>query len=288
MNLLLAAKNTSINARYSLLDLAILTERMTLTRHIALDRPYILLLIKGRARILSGDQLFRLQENTFMFMPAEISQSLLLEPNCNGYLLLTGETDMWPERTGYNTIISNMLGGHAQGKLFQVREERLKSFTVLLDMIAEEIHAMRPYFSTVIELHLVQLLILAERQCISRDLRHCPSDPSELCERLGQLIQENFVRYKTVKFYAKQLHLHPNHLNKLVRVYSGWTVKDWIKNSVLTECKALLIHSTLSIKQIAARLGFLSAHHLSKYFKRETSMNPVTFRKKHSAIRQLG
>lgn len=288
MNLLLAATNSSINAGYSLLHLGALTERMKLTRHIALDRPCILLLIKGRGRILSGDQLFRLQENTLIFTPSEVSQSLLLEPGCQGYLLLADTRGLWPERKGYNTITRNILGENEDGKLFQVREERLKSFTVLLDTIGEEIRAMRPYFGAFIELQIMQLLIQAERQCISRDLCHCPSDSNDLCERLGQLIQENFVQYKTVKFYAKQLHLHPNHLNKLIKAHSGITVKDWIKNIVLIECKALLIHSKLSVKEIAVRLGFLSTHHLSKYFKRETSLNPVTFRKKYSSVEQVG
>ncbi|PZR25419.1 MAG: hypothetical protein DI535_18275 [Citrobacter freundii] len=288
MNLLLAAKNLPINTRYRLLHLAALTERTTLTRHIALDRPYILLLTKGRGRILSGDQLYRLRENTLMFMPAEVSQSLLLEPGCRGYLLLADISGLWQERKGYNTIARNILGENTEGKLFQIREERLSSFTVLLDTIGEEIRSMRPYFSTFIELQITQLLIHAERQCISRDLRHCPGDSTDLCERLGQLIQENFVQYKTVRFYAKQLHLHPNHLNKLIKAYSGITVKDWIKNIVLIECKALLIHTTLSVKEIAVRLGFRSTHHLSKYFKRETAMNPVTFRKKYSSIEQVG
>ncbi|HEX8021458.1 helix-turn-helix domain-containing protein [Mucilaginibacter sp.] len=52
----------------------------------------------------------------------------------------------------------------------------------------------------------------------------------------------------------------------------------------MSEAKALLQNSKLSVKEIAFRLGFTEATHFSNYFKKHTDTSPVLFRKGHTRI----
>ncbi len=50
-------------------------------------------------------------------------------------------------------------------------------------------------------------------------------------------------------FYAKALNMHPNHLNALVKKYTGLTAKETINDYILTEAQSLLHYSNLRSKR---------------------------------------
>ena len=45
------------------------------------------------------------------------------------------------------------------------------------------------------------------------------------------------------------------------------------------EAKNLLYHTSMSVKEIAFQLGFQSASHFFRFFKKHTGMSPLGYRK---------
>lgn len=101
----------------------------------------------------------------------------------------------------------------------------------------------------------------------------------DISERLNTLVRLHFKQHKKVAFYASRLHVHPNYLNGFIKRKTGLTAKQIIQEAVLIESKALLIHTDLSIKQVAYELGFTDPNHFSSYFKKETGQCAIQFRK---------
>ena len=79
--------------------------------------------------------------------------------------------------------------------------------------------------------------------------------------------------------YATAQNLHPNYLNSVVKGKTGKSVSAWITDKTISEAKSLLQNSSVSIKEIAYRLGFAEASHFSNYFKKHTAVSPVRYRR---------
>ena len=58
----------------------------------------------------------------------------------------------------------------------------------------------------------------------------------------------------------------------------GHTPKTMIVERVMLEAKRLLIHTELSIKEIAYDLGFEEPTNFIKYFRKHTGKTPIEFR----------
>jgi AraC family transcriptional activator of pobA len=84
-----------------------------------------------------------------------------------------------------------------------------------------------------------------------------------------------------VQDYADAQSLHPNYLSNVIKIKTGKAIGTWIAEKTISEAKALLQNSAISIKEIAYRLGFTESTHFSNYFKKHTQLSPVLFRKQH-------
>ncbi|MCK0160513.1 AraC family transcriptional regulator [Allomuricauda sp. F6463D] len=97
------------------------------------------------------------------------------------------------------------------------------------------------------------------------------------------LLAIHFKREHRVGFYANCLNVTPDHLSKTVKKHTGITVKAHIKTILMEEAKALL-RDTVSIKEIAQILGFKTLYGFSKFFKRNASLSPKSYRIKIKTI----
>ncbi len=61
----------------------------------------------------------------------------------------------------------------------------------------------------------------------------------------------------------------------------GQAPRQYVSRLILNEAKHLLIHSTLTIENLAEQLGFQSASHFSRQFRRWTGMPPSAYRPRY-------
>lgn len=78
--------------------------------------------------------------------------------------------------------------------------------------------------------------------------------------------------------YANRLSVHVNHLNKVVRETTGKTTSEMIAERVIKECTQYLLHSNLSISEIAYNLGFETISYFSKFYRKHTGKSPSEIR----------
>ncbi|TKG97027.1 AraC family transcriptional regulator [Puteibacter caeruleilacunae] len=80
-------------------------------------------------------------------------------------------------------------------------------------------------------------------------------------------------------YYAGILNIHPNHLNAIVKSITGQTALNYIHNYILQLAKAELLQTDISAKEIAYRLHFSSPAKFSEFFKKNTGITPLSYRK---------
>lgn len=83
---------------------------------------------------------------------------------------------------------------------------------------------------------------------------------------------------RTVVFYAYKLCISTKHLSQVVKEVSGRTALDIIDDYAITEIKALLLSTNMTIQQISDYMNFPSQSVFGKYFKRIVGISPRMYR----------
>lgn len=108
---------------------------------------------------------------------------------------------------------------------------------------------------------------------------HTSSSNDELLmQRFLAEVKHNFRKERQAQFYASQLCITPCYLSKIVKRVSGKSPTDWIEDYVVSEARALLKGTNLTILQISQQLGFPSQTFFGKFFKRVMGMSPKEYR----------
>jgi len=88
----------------------------------------------------------------------------------------------------------------------------------------------------------------------------------------------NPLQLRTAQHYAQHLNVHINYLNRAVKEVTGKSTTAHITERIITEAKALLLHTDWSISEIAYALGFEYPTYFNNFFKKQTGTNPKSFR----------
>ncbi|MBQ6080048.1 MAG: AraC family transcriptional regulator [Muribaculaceae bacterium] len=93
------------------------------------------------------------------------------------------------------------------------------------------------------------------------------------------LIAENSNVNRSVKSYADELCVSPKYLTSVCRKHSDFTASELIANAAISRIKQLLLYSDLSIKEVAAKMGFDNLSFFGKYVKKHLGLSPNNYRK---------
>lgn len=97
--------------------------------------------------------------------------------------------------------------------------------------------------------------------------------------KFKELIHLNIKTQHLVNYYASELNITPNHLNKSVKAVTGKSAAQWIDETILLEAKYLLFQTTLSVSEIAVQVGHEDHSYFSRFFKKKEGITPVEYRK---------
>jgi AraC family transcriptional activator of pobA len=67
----------------------------------------------------------------------------------------------------------------------------------------------------------------------------------------------------------------------VIKSKTGKTAKACIAEKIICEAQGLLLHTSLSNKEISYRLGFVESSHFSAYFKKYTGTTPLAYRQRY-------
>lgn len=95
------------------------------------------------------------------------------------------------------------------------------------------------------------------------------------------LLDQYFTTRKLPGEYAQMMAVTPTHLNSIVRKDCGYTAGQIIQQRVFAEARELMLHKSLSMKEVAYELGFVDLSHFSKFFKRCSGLTFTRYKKQY-------
>ena len=90
--------------------------------------------------------------------------------------------------------------------------------------------------------------------------------------------RENVEGLPTVQYLSAKLHISPGYLSDMLRTLTGQTAQQHIHHTLIEKAKETLAATSLSVSEIAYRLGFEHPQSFNKLFKNKTSLSPLEFR----------
>ena len=99
-------------------------------------------------------------------------------------------------------------------------------------------------------------------------------------DRLNALLNEHIHHERSVKFYASELCISPDYLNKVCHRLMKTSTKALINEAVVYELKHYLAETDLTVEQIAARMNYDNVSYLCRFFRNATGQSMLEFRRK--------
>lgn len=251
---------------------------------IRLDAYSIVLVLEGQLTIDMNCQQYQLPANSIMEMGiGNLVETVSFSPGFNGYLILFSQsllkevlhplTGLFPD----NTIKLKYL--------YPSRRLNTKEVNDLLEVIFR----IQKYIDDKEHFYREQM-VKSELGILMMELNYSlwkrfDSHDKEVSgyllikERFRSLLLEHCRQQHKVAFYADKLCITPDHLSKVMRNCSGRSASKWISQTLATEAKILLRKPDINVQKVSELLNFSDQSAFSKFFKKETGMSPLDYKK---------
>ena len=105
------------------------------------------------------------------------------------------------------------------------------------------------------------------------------SREQKLYTRFVDEVRKEYVRQRSIGYYAGRLCVTPKYLSQVVHRASGRFAGEWIADFVILEAKALLKSRKYAIQQVADMLNFANQSFFGKYFKKHVGCSPSEYQR---------
>lgn len=231
-----------------------------------------LFLERGEAMIAVGEDRMLLHTNECALIPAGQPFAVLYYHNCVGYM------------GGFG---ADLLSDGQAGNMMR-RSESLRGWKVVRANFADgEVH----FVATILErlmaeceaernMEIVRAYLSAFLVEIDRRASTVTAESDLLSDRFVAMVFEASDRRASIGEYAERLGVSPATLYRVVKRSTGKTPLAWIDEAVVSEAKALLSHTDLTVNEIGARVGVLDPSYFSRFFRKQVGVSPIDFREK--------
>jgi AraC-like DNA-binding protein len=153
------------------------------------------------------------------------------------------------------------------------RDDRHEVMALAAQLEAEQARPFDAIQPALMSALLRSVLLRLERRARSDQ----PPAPAEV-ERFFTILDRDCLRTRSVDHYARTTGISPRRLGELLAEHTGKSTKRLVDDRVILELKRLLVHTDVSVKELAERSGFEEPTNLVKFFRKHTRTTPLEFR----------
>jgi len=244
--------------------------------------PHLICFVqKGRGNGIVQQHSFPIADNTLFIVPSRMEHSGEFAGNEPKGFIIGFTPELFLNKAFPRRLIESkaVLSGSLKPSVVLQQEQALRLGRIMEQLIFEYESGSGDIRSDeMVCIKVLELLIICERLFKVGEVGKTISGLPQEVLIFQQMLEAEFNRHHSVRYYARKQNLHPGTLNSYVRQYFGLPAKVLINQKLVREAKYLLALGDLSVKQIAAELGFEDTNYFSFFFKRETGLSPLDYR----------
>lgn len=240
----------------------------------------ITLFTRGSGRHIVDFASYPYREKTMLFVAENQVHQWEIHPDNDAYVLAFSKEFLY--RSGQDRDILEtyrIFDFTLQSPILSLADDDYRRFLTLFGELQTEfsLEAADAFKQEIYRNLLRTILLLAER-IKQQEAPPVAITPYREFTRFRERVESDFPRTRNVQDYATALGYSPKKLNQITQQVLSKNAKLFVDERVILEIKRLLIHTDLSIKEIADQTGFDEPTNLIKFFKRYTGQTPLAFR----------
>ena len=235
------------------------------------DYNFLLLFSNGGGEQQVDYDIFELISNDVLFIrESHLNAIKSIDPTTEGYFIHIDSVLL-------NQIFvdKNLLNRFSFNPKHSVSKTEMKWLCQCCDLIVQQKNDVKD--STEIEISLLRAIVLklGERWPPSSSK---PERQSEVTMVFKEMLYENFMYRRDLKFYSDSLNVSENYLNRCVNNVTNKPPKQHINELLINHSKVLLQDFTKDISQVAFELNFSDPSYFGRLFKQLTKLTPSEYR----------
>jgi len=236
------------------------------------------------AKIRYGQQYFDFEEGAMIFIaPGQVLSTYGHQHSTSGWGLVF-HPDFIHSYPLAKTIKTYGYFSYAVNEALHLSEKEEVMITALMRNILLEYRSVIDNFSQDVMISQIETLLNYCNRFYHRQFLTRKNADNDLLNRMEALLSDHFDRKEneqrlpTVRDVAAQLNVSPNYLSDMLRSLTGQNAQQHIHNKLIEKAKELISTTSLSVSEIAFRLGFEHPQSFNKLFKNKTNLSPLEFR----------
>ncbi|MGS2739438.1 helix-turn-helix domain-containing protein [Sinomicrobium sp. M5D2P17] len=247
---------------------------------------YKISLIRGKNRAEYADKVIQVEQNALLFGTPKIPYNWVpQDDNQSGSFCVFTEEFMVKNKTG---VILDELPIFRSGgyPVFEISAAEAGEIEQVFLKIKKEIVSDYEFKYDLLRNYVLELIHYGQKLQPATTLHSGKNASTRILSLFIELLERQFpvespeqrLKLRTAKDYADRLAIHVNHLNKALKENTGKTTTDIISSRITQEAKILLKQTDWNISEIAYSLGFEEVAHFSNFFKKQSSVSPLSYR----------
>ncbi|MFC5682018.1 helix-turn-helix domain-containing protein [Flavobacterium sp. MAHUQ-51] len=248
---------------------------------------YKISLIKGKNRAEYADKVINIEKHALLFATPKIPYHYVphdLQQQSGNFCVFTTEF-FTKEKSGID--LEGLPIFQPDGfPIFEISDKEAEEIELIFKKIHSEINSDYLYKYDLIRNYVSELIHFGQKLQPATALYSKHNSGARVASLFAELLERQFpiesprqrLELRTAKDYASRLSIHVNHLNKVLKENTGKTTTELISKRLINEAKILLKETDWNVSEIAYSLGFEELAHFSNFFKKQTTLTPMSFR----------
>ena len=246
---------------------------------------YKISLILGKSKVHYAHKVVEIEERGLLFASPQIPYNWeQIDEQLSGYFCIFTESFF----SKFANLGKYPVFQPDGNQIFNLSADNCAEISKVFERMFAEINSAYEFKYDILRNMVSELIHTALKLNPTRHSSHYQNNASERITSLFlELLERQFpientrqqIQVKTAGQFASQLNIHVNHLNRALKEVTGKSTSSIIAERISQEAKILLSHTTWDISEIAHSLGYVETPHFSNFFKKQTTLSPLQYRK---------
>jgi AraC family transcriptional regulator, transcriptional activator of pobA len=237
------------------------------------------LITRGSVEFNSANCHIKAKKNYLIAMPSRmITSSKNWSKDIEGFIVLFNADFFVSNGLPATVVQTKKIFTSVLQPFIKLTDKETDAIKVICEELLEQSREQEGHLNELLAVKTYELVIQTERLFSEKQQFEKNNPVMDVVRKFTEMLENNFTEEHSVNFYAKQMNLHPNSLNALIKKHTGFTTKECIQHRLLLEIKYLLHTTSLSIKEISSKLSFKDPNYLTSFFKRAENLSPAQYR----------